>query len=83
MAEEANTCIRAFSEHLKCEVIELNVQNDHIHVLVMIPPKLAVSKYVGTVKGRTAIRIFNRFRHLKHSRIGGITFGRKVTAQTR
>ena len=77
LAEEANNCIRAFSEHLKCEVIELNVQNDHIHILVMIPPKLAVSKYVGTVKGRTAIRIFNRFRHLKHKPYWGNHFWTK------
>ena len=77
VAEEVNTCIRAFSAHLKCEVIELNVQIDHIHVLVMIPPKLAVSKYVGTVKGRAAIRIFNRFRHLKHKPYWGNHFWTK------
>ena len=77
VAEEVNTCIRAFSAHLKCEVIELNVQIDHMHVLVMIPPKLAVSKYVGTVKGRAAIRIFNRFRHLKHKPYWGNHFWTK------
>ena len=31
----------------------------------MIPPKVSVSKYVGTIKGRTAIGIFNKFHHLK------------------
>jgi len=31
----------------------------------MIPRKVAVSDFVGTVKGRTAIRVFNRFRHLR------------------
>jgi putative transposase len=65
VAEEVGNCIRAFSERLKCEVVELNVQMDHIHLLVMIPPKVAVSDFVGTVKGRTAIRVFNRFRHLR------------------
>ena len=65
VAEEVGRCIRAFSEQLKCEVVELNVQMDPVHLLVMIPPKIAVSDYVGTVKGRTAIRVFNRFRHLK------------------
>jgi putative transposase len=40
----------------------------------MIPPKVAVSDFVGTVKGRTAIRIFNRFRHLKHKPYWGNQF---------
>ena len=47
------------------EIVELNVQNDHVHLLVMVPPKVSVSEYVGTLKGRTAIRVFNKFRNLK------------------
>jgi putative transposase len=62
---EVERCIRAFSERMKCEIVELNVQTDHIHLLVMIPPKISISDFVGTVKGRTAIRVFNQFRHLK------------------
>ena len=38
---------------------------DHVHLLVMIPPKVSISSFVGTVKGRTAIRVFNKFRKLK------------------
>ena len=65
VAIETAKCIRVFSEQQKCEIIELNIQKDHVHILVMIPPKISISKYVGTVKRRTAIRIFNKFRHLK------------------
>ena len=36
-----------------------------MHLLVLIPPKVSISGYVGTVKGRTAIRILNKFRNLK------------------
>lgn len=43
----------------------MNVQIDHVHLLVFIPPKISVSGYVGTVKGRIAIRMFNKFRKLK------------------
>jgi len=43
VAEEVERCIRAFSEQKKCEIIELNIQADHIHLLVMIPPKISVS----------------------------------------
>ena len=65
VAEEVSNCIRAFSEQLGCEIMELSVQLDHVHLLVMVPPKVSVSGFVGTVKGRTAIRIFNKFRKLK------------------
>lgn len=65
IAEEVATCIRIFSDQLGCEVIEMNVQEDHVHLLVMIPPKVSVSGLVGTIKGRTAIRVLNKFRKLK------------------
>ena len=74
VAEEVARCIRAFSEQLKCEVVELNVQIDHVHLLIMIPPKISVSDYVGTVKGRTAIRVFNRFQHLRRKPYWGNHF---------
>ncbi len=60
-----SSCVRAFSEQKKCEVTELNVQKDHVHIVVMIPLKLSVSDYMGIIKGRTAIRVFNKFRNLK------------------
>ena len=50
----------------KGEIVELNVQIDHVHLLVMILPKISISNFVGTLKGRTAIRIFNLFRKLKN-----------------
>jgi putative transposase len=37
----------------------------------MIPPKISVSSYVGTIKGRTAIRVLNKFRKLKQKPFWG------------
>lgn len=65
IAEEVSRCIRTFSDSQKAEIVELNIQVDHVHLLVMIPPKGAVSNFVGTLKGRTAMRVFNRFREVK------------------
>ena len=65
VAEEVENCIRAFSEQQGGEVVELNVQVDHVHLLALVPPKVSISGYVGTLKGRTAIRVFNKFRKLK------------------
>jgi len=62
---EVENCIRIFSEQLKCTIIELNVQIDQVHLIVMIPPKVKVSSYVGTIKGRTAIRLFCEHPHLR------------------
>ena len=52
-----------FSQQLGCEVVELNVQADHVHLLVKVPPKL--SGLMGILKGRTAIRLFSVFPFLK------------------
>ena len=74
VAGEVEVCIRTFSEQQGCEVAELNVQVDHVHLLALIPPKISISGYVGTLKGRTAIRIFNRFRQLKEKPYWGNHF---------
>jgi putative transposase len=52
----------------------IKVQVDHVHLLVLIPPKVSISGYVGAVKGRTAIRILNRFRKLKEKPYWGNHF---------
>lgn len=77
IGHEVDRCIRAFSEQKKVEIIELNVQIDHVHLLVMVPPKFSLSDYVGLVKGRTAIRVLNRFRQLKKKPYWGNHFWAK------
>ncbi len=77
---EVERCIRAFSEQQKVEIVELSIQIDHVHLLVMVPPKVSVSDFVGTVKGRTAIRVLNKFKHLKKNPIGVIISRQKDTA---
>ena len=58
VAAEVRNCIRAFSHRKGCKVIELNVQIAKVHLLVMVPPKVSISDYVGMLKGRSAIRVF-------------------------
>lgn len=65
IAEEVENYVRAFSEQQSCEIVELNVQADHVHLLVMVPPKISISDYIGKIKGRTAIRILNKYKKLK------------------
>ena len=65
VARETTNCIHAFCKWLGCEVVELSVQEDHVHLIAKIPPKVSVSEFMGTVKGRTAIRVFKQFPRLK------------------
>jgi len=65
LQEEVEREIRAVSDWVGCEIKELNVREDHVHVVVLIPPKVSVSTYVGTVKGKTAIRIFQKYPMMK------------------
>ena len=60
-----NIDVRKLSEWLGCEVVELNVQIDHVHVVVSIPPKVSVSTYMGTIKGKIAIKMFKSYPMLK------------------
>ncbi len=77
LAKEVEHCVRAFTQHQGCKPAELNVRIDHVHLLVMVPPKVSISNYVGTVKGRTAIRVFTKFRNLKKKPCQGNHFWAK------
>jgi putative transposase len=46
------------------EVLELSIQPDHVHAVVSIAPKYAVSNVMGYVKGKLAIRLFDRYEKL-------------------
>ena len=48
----------------KVEVLELNVQADHVHVVMSIAPKYAVSDIMGYLKGKLAMRLFQRYEKL-------------------
>ena len=74
LARDVESCLRGFSERFGCEVVEINVQTDHVHLLAMVPPKVSISDYLGTIKGRTAIRILNKYKHLRQKPYWGNRF---------
>jgi putative transposase len=75
LAQDIDNCVRGFSERLGYEITEMNVQADHVHILAMVPPKISISDYLGTIKGRTAIRIFNKYKDLRQKPYSGNQFG--------
>lgn len=66
--------IRLLSQWKGCEVLELNVQADHVHLVVSIPPKVSVSELVGTLKGKLAIKLFKNYPQLKQNPYWGNHF---------
>lgn len=54
------------------EIIEAHAMPDHIHMLVSIPPKLAVADFMGYLKGKSTLMIFERHANLKYK------YGRRV-----
>ena len=55
------------------EILEGHLMPDHIHMLVSIPPKLSVSSFMGYLKGKSALRIFDKHANLKY-KYGNRTF---------
>lgn len=66
--------IRMLCEWKECVVGELNVQDDHIHLLVSVPPKVSISKLMGTLKGKIAIKLFKSCPKLKQKPYWGNHF---------
>ena len=58
--------LRQLCEYKGVEIIEAEACKDHIHMLVTIPPKLSVSSFMGYLKGKSSLMIFDRHANLKY-----------------
>lgn len=57
--------IKQLCEWKNIEILEGNVQKDHIHLVLSVPPKYSISEVVGFLKGKAAIKIFDMHLELK------------------
>ena len=48
------------------EIIEGHMMPDHVHMLLSIPPKIAISTFVGYLKGKSALQMFDKHANLKY-----------------
>ncbi len=64
------------------EIIQMNVQADHVHLVVWIPPKYAVSAVMGYLKGKLAIRLLQRYEKLGKQFWGRQLWGRGYCVST-
>lgn len=64
---------RELASHRDCKIIEGKMVNDHVHMLLSIPPKYAVSDIIGYMKGKSAIAVARHF-HGKQRNFAGENF---------
>ena len=69
--------IHAICGYAGCEVVEMNVQRDHVHLIAMVPPKVAISDLMGRVKGQASMKLCKQFRYLRKQPYWGNHFWSK------
>ena len=63
--QEIGVILRRLCEWRGVEIHEAEVCPDHIHMLLSIPPKIAVSSFMGYLKGKSSVLIYEKFGDLK------------------
>ena len=58
--------LRELCEWKKIKIVEAEVCPDHVHMLLEIPPKYSVSSFVGFLKGKSSLMLYERFPDLKY-----------------
>ena len=66
LKEDIGKILRQLCEQKKVSIIEATACIDHVHMLVSIPPNLSVSAFMGYLKGKSSLMIFDRHAHLKY-----------------
>ena len=64
--EDVGEIIKQLCSYKGVEILGGNVMSDHVHILVSIPPKMSVSSFMGYLKGKSALMMFDRHANLKY-----------------
>ena len=64
--EDVREIIKQLCSYKGEEILGGNVMSDHVHILVSIPPKMSVSSFMGYLKGKSALMMFDRHANLKY-----------------
>ncbi len=73
LKEEIGKILRELCNWKQVNIIEAEICPDHVHMLVEIPPKMSVASFVGFLKGKSTLLIFERHANLKY-KYGNRTF---------
>ena len=76
LRKDIGEILRRLCDYKHVEIIEAHAMPDHIHMLLSIPPSLSVSEFMGYLKGKSTLMIFERHANLKY-KYGRRTFWSK------
>jgi putative transposase len=62
--------LRRLAEQKECRIEEGHLMPDHVHMMISIPPKYAVSQVVGYIKGKSAIHLARVYGERKRNFVG-------------
>ncbi len=60
LRQEVGEILRKLCGYKQVEVVAGSISSDHIHMCLKIPPKIAVSEFMGYLKGKSALMIFDK-----------------------
>lgn len=66
LRQDIGKILRNLCARKNVEIIQANACKNHIHMLVSIPPKMAVASFLGYLKGKSSLLIFERHAQLKY-----------------
>ena len=64
--ENLQDIIRTLCRYKGVEILEGHMMSDHVHLVLSIPPKISVSSFMGYLKGKSALMMFERHANLKY-----------------
>ena len=66
LRKDIGEILRQLCGYKGVEIVEANACSDHIHMLLKIPPKMSVSSFMGYIKGKSSLMIFDKHANLKY-----------------
>ena len=66
LKKDIGEIIRKLCNEKKVEILEANACTDHMHLLVSVPPYISISQFMGFLKGKSTLMIFDRHANLKY-----------------
>ena len=66
LRESIREILRDLCKYKGVDILEGHLMPDHVHLLVSIPPKISVSSFMGYLKGKSSLMIFDKHANLKY-----------------
>ena len=65
LAKFVERSIQTLCEWKRAEILELNIREDHVHIVLDLPPRESIAELMGLLKGKTAVKLFKSYQGLR------------------